>query len=329
MAVSDLIAAAQEFTTGTVAQADSALTAAATMVAAVGYTIPNFDPVALPSAPPSSAGLVAPTLTDIALELPAEPDGALVFQDIAGLDAGDAPTFDVIAPTVNLPTAPSQIAEFTGVAPSIDTDIDFPEPPDELMNPLVPAPVLTDRVEPTKPQVTLPTFDALVPTNDAVAPTDLEGQFRSAYQDAAPSTIAMLDGYVDAMLTKYNPRFSEQMGRIEDQLARYMAGGTGLNEDVEDAIFSRSQDKNAGETARTIDAARTAAADMGFTLPNGALLAAMNRARQSGADNNARANAEIVIMQAKMEQENLQFAVTTSANLRTAMLQASLATSRA
>ena len=51
---------------------------------------------------------------------------------------------------------------------------------------------------------------------------------------------------------------------------------------------------------------------------------ASQQARQNGADNNAAAAREIVAMQAEMEQKNLQFAVTTSAGLRTAMINATL-----
>ena len=72
------------------------------------------------------------------------------------------------------------------------------------------------------------------------------------------------------------------------------------------------------------DQAFADAAARGFTIPNGAMLAASQQARQAAADNNAAAAREIVVMQAEMEQKNLQFDVTTSVGLRTAMVNAML-----
>ncbi|MCU9611831.1 hypothetical protein OEK97_28405, partial [Escherichia coli] len=63
----------------------------------------------------------------------------------------------------------------------------------------------------------------------------------------------------------------------------------------------------------------------GFTLPTGALTSALQQARQAGADNNAQAARDIVVLQAELEQKNLQFAITTSAGLRTMIVNASAA----
>jgi hypothetical protein len=156
------------------------------------------------------------------------------------------------------------------------------------------------------------------------APTDHKEQFQAAYQGAAPSFIAMLDGQVDAMLAKFNPRYAEQMGRIETQLATYLQGGTGLAPAVENAIYERARSKSSAEIRRVSDAAYSEAAARGFTLPTGALMASLQTARQAGSDNNAAAAREIVVIQAEMEQKNLQFAVSTSANLRQTMLSAAL-----
>ena len=129
---------------------------------------------------------------------------------------------------------------------------------------------------------------------------------------------------MDAELAKSNPQFHSQMAAIEAQLTKYLAGGTGPNAAVEDAIYSRARGKNDAESRRTQDAAWGSAADRGFTLPDGALYSALQVARQGGADNNARQANEIVVMQAEMEQKNLQFAVTQSAALRGVILNATL-----
>lgn len=324
MAVTDLIADARAYTTDLAQTASQAIDSVSSSVAAIGYVVPSYSPAATPAPPAATPELTAPNLTDVLLELPAEPADDLVFQDIPDIQAGTAPEFTAVAPAVNLPTAPAAVAEFLDQAPVVDTGLVFPDPPAALSAPPMDAPTLTDHAAPIAPQIVLPGFDATAPTDLPAAPGDLQESFAAAYKGAAPSTVAMLEGYVDSMLAKYNPRYHSQMEAIESQLSKYLAGGTGLNPAAENAIYERARDKNNAEAMRTRDLAYRDAAGRGFTLPTGALLSATQQARQAGADNNARAASEIVVLQAEMEQKNLQFAVTTSANLRTALLNAAL-----
>ena len=324
MTVETLITAAQSYAAGVTGDARSALNDASTMVHAVGYIQPGFFPVALPNVPVQNLNLVAPILSDVSLDLPTEPGDVPVFQDIAPIEAGIVPALIAVMPTLTLPTAPSQLSAFLEQAPGINTSIAFPEPPDALLNPLIEAPMLPARAEPVKPQTMLPVFDAQAPTDLPVAPTDFETRFNAAYRDAGPTMMSVIESQVDAMLAKHNPRYHEQMARIEDQLATYLNGGTGLKPAVENAIYERARGKNDAEARRVRDAAYSEAAGRGFTLPTGALMSAVQQARQAGADNNAVAAREIVVMQAEMEQKNLQFAVTTSAGLRQTLLSAAL-----
>lgn len=324
MTVAALITSARAYADTIAATGAEAMDDAIASVKAIGYTIPNFTPIVLPNLPPSSVSVPVPVFDTINLNLPADPAVAPTFTDIGDITIGVLPELTAVAPTISLPTKPNQVAEFLATMPGINTDIVFPEPPDALLNPLIPAPVLPERAEPDRPNVTLPGFEGVAPTDMPAAPTDYEARFAAAYHDAAPSTMAMIDGYVDAELTKINPQFHSQMAAIEAQLTRYLAGGTGLNAAVEDAIYSRARGKNDAESRRTQEAAWSTAAERGFTLPDGALYSALAQARQGGADNNARQVNEIVVMQAEMEQKNLQFAVTQSASLRGVVLNATL-----
>ena len=324
MTVASLISEAQGRTTSLTASAQTALSSAISAVSNMGYTITTFNGATLPATPAAQINLTPPTLTAIALDLPADPGDAPAYQDISAIEAGTVPALSVSAPTISLPTSPSQLAGFSGTTPTITTSFVFPEPPSELTNPLLAAPNLTDRAEPTAPQVSLPAFEALTPVDNTVAPTNLDTTFSNAYAGAAPSMISAVNGYVDAMLLQRNPQYSAQMAAIEAQLTRYLAGGTGLNAAVENAIYARAQSKNDAEARRVRDAAYAEAAKRGFTLPTGALMAAQQTARQAGADNNAKASTEITVLQAEMEQKNLQFAVTTSTALRTTVLNATL-----
>ena len=324
MSVSALIDQAKAYTTLLVGEAQTAMDAAVSNTQAIGYAIPNFQAATLPGAPPSAIDTTMPTLGTVTLDLPEEPSDILTFQDISPFEADAAPTFTDSAPTISLPTQPSQVAQFTQEAPSVDTSIVFPEPPDELLNPLIEAPILPERDEPTKPQTVAPAFTAVAPLDTTDAPTDIRGQLDSAYAGATANTVAMLDGYVDAMLAKYNPRYREQMEAIERQLATYMAGGTGLDPAVESAIYTRAQERNDAEAKRLADAVYNESAARGFTIPGGAVNAQIQRIRQDAATANNKTSNEIIVMQAEMEQKNLQFAVTTSTSLRTTLLNASI-----
>ena len=324
MSVATLIAEAQGRTTSLTSSAQSALDSAVSAVENMGYSITTFSGATLPAAPAAQISLTTPTLANVSLNLPSEPGAAPTYQDISAIEPGDVPTLGATVPEITLPTDPSQLAAFSGSAPSITTSFVFPNPPSELTNPLIAAPTLATHVEPTAPQVMLPAFTAVTPTDTTVAPTNLDTTFGNAYSGAAPSMVTMVNGYVDAMLNQRNPQYNTQMAAIEAQLTKYLAGGTGLNAAVENAIYARAQSKNDAEARRVRDAAYAEAASRGFTLPSGALMSAMQTARQAGADNNAKAATEITVLQAEMEQKNLQFAVTTSTALRTTVLNATL-----
>jgi len=324
MTVATLTAAAQTYVAELTDTAGAAMDDAIDMVRAVGYVIPNYTDANLPALPEIPDTLVAPVLDPITLDLPTEPADTLVFQDISEIVPGTLPVLSVTAPTVTLPTKPSQVAEFLQTMPGIDTDIEFPEPPAELMEPLFDAPVVIERAAPTAPVVSLPGFEGVAPTGMPVAPTDYNDELAAAYADKSLSMISMMEGYVDAQLIKLNPQYHAQMAAIEAQLTTYLAGGTGLDATVEAAIYDRARARHDAEAARIRDAGYAEAASRGFTLPSGVLMAAIARARQDAGDNNAKAATDIAVAQAEMEQKNLQFAVTTSTGLRTAMVNAAL-----
>ncbi len=321
--IDTLISDAKNYAAQLVTDADAALDTMQDTIDHIGYTNVTFPGLVLPDAPEIPDDLVAPTLSTIELVLPDEPDTVPEFQAISAIDAGTAPTLTATAPTITLPGIPSQLAGFTEVAPVINTSYTFPEAPAALDNVLT-APVLADHTVPDAPTIALPSFDAVAPANDTTAPTDLQGQFISAYAEAAPQFMAGLQGQMDAMLRTYNPRYFDQLSAIETQLTAYLAGGTGLSADVEDQIYERSRSKQEAEARRASDAGFDALAGRGFTIPGPSVAAGIRAARQAAADNNAAAAREIVVMQAEYEQKNLQFAVTTSMALRNAALSAML-----
>lgn len=320
----ELIDDARGYSAGLLTDAQAALAAATNSITGVGFVSPNVDaptldqPLDLPVIRP------VPGLSDVVFDLPARPGDAPDYQDIGAIDINGAPTSTVTAPTLVMPSMPSSMEAFQGEMPMVFTAMAFPDAPDQLTNPAPSEPTIVDRQAPTAPDIVLPTFDADAPIFSAVAPTDLAGKMEQSYYGASPAMVSMLDGQVDALLAKYCPGYQAGMAAMESKLAQLMAGGSGFTPDVERAVMERAKDRNLGEYRRTRDAAWADAADRGFTLPTGALLSVTAKARQAAADNNARANVELVAKQAELEQQNLQFAISTSQSLRQGVLSAML-----
>ena len=317
-----LITAAQGYASTLVSQAQSAAQAAQHAIESVGYSLPGYAGTSLPEPPDIDLDTTPPELDQLSLDLPKPPTEVPAFQDIPDIDASYLPTLGVSAPVLDPATKPSALADFRDVAPTVNTNFTFPTAPGTLTMPT--EPTLGTYTTPTKPAIVLPSFDGVKPVDTTTAPTNLDATFAAAYNSMAPQMVAAVNGYVDSMLAKFNPQFATQMAAIEAQLTKYLQGGTGLNPVVEDAIYERARSKNAAEANRARSTAYDDAAARGFTLPNGALMAAIQASRQGAADNNAVAAREIVVMQAEYEQKNLQFAVTQSANLRTALLNTTM-----
>lgn len=246
---------------------------------------------------------------------PPEPGEAPATLPIPTLDTKSAPVNKAVRPATTLPITPNQLAEFAKEAPTL-ASIVIPPAPDALNNINITAPTLTDITVPDAPVVAVPEFTAQRPITDIQGPVDVTAQFRADFSDQGNALRSSLEGSVDAYLTKLNPRFHEQMSALENRLAKYIAGGTALSTDVENAIFARAVDKTNVEFLRTRDSIFEDGAARGFTMPGGSIFSAVIQARQAAADNNARAAMEIAIKQAELEQNNLQFAVSQTMNLR-------------
>jgi len=264
-----------------------------------------------------------PTFTDIGLDLPQDPDKMGKLVEVSEANQDTAPTFTDAPPTLEFGNTPNALAEFQGRAPGLTSNFEFPQPPGGLGN-VIPLPVLSTPVMPDAPTIAAVNFDELSPINDAAAPTDLNGTFASAFTTRSQETLTGVNAQLDAYLKHHYPEHHSQVARIEAQLTKYLAGGTGLKAEVEDAIYARGRAKNDAEAQRVQNSALADMAARGFTLPSGVGNATMARARQDAANNNAKMVNEIAIAQAEMEQKNLQFAVTTSAALRATAIQSML-----
>lgn len=256
--------------------------------------------------------------------MPSAPVAPTIYTQLPTLDFGDAPVNTAVAPVLLDPAIPNQLRQFELTAPAINTDLAFPTVPDELQQITFAPPTMGNYTAPDAPSLAMPSFDGVRPDDTLAAPGDYAAEMAANYRDIAPVMMDSLDAHTDQLLAKINPRFADQMNALEDKLSAYLAGGTGLAPAIENAIYERSRAKVNAEAGRARDVAFLDAAKRGFTLPNGTLVSAIQKARQAGLAANAAAAVEIAVNQAELEQKNLQFAMSTSLQLRSTVLNAAM-----
>lgn len=322
MDVSSLIDAAQD-RAETLARSGSDALKSALSSMGVLTSIGNLPPISLPTLAPISLP-PAPQINEVSQgNLPAQP----VRPQIGGIDTvavPDLPSAPKIDVSISEPVKPSQGRSFELAAPQLNVLAQLPDAPDLIY--VAPPNLNSDIVLPSRPNLARPTFAGERPNEVPTAPL-AAGDFEDSYRGASQMMQSALQGQIDVFMAKINPEFSPQMARLESRLAEWTSGtsATGIAPAVETAIYERSRSRANAEAKRVQNEAWTLAARNGFTMPSGALLAAQQAARQAAADTNAAGSREIVAMQAELEQKNIQFALTLSADLRKSVLSMSIA----
>lgn len=186
---------------------------------------------------------------------------------------------------------------FTSInTPAIDIDYNFQEVEIEsTLTTLRPTPPTDAEMTPeTFEQPTRPTFDTVtipsvtIPVYDIVDPaTDF------SYQDSGYSST--LNTVLKALMATY----------IND-------GGTGLGEDVEDALWARARARTELENERMYDEVDTYYAVRGHETPPGAHAGQILRVNAEVNRNNEQMNYEIMIEQARLAHEHTKFNITSA-----------------
>lgn len=246
---------------------------------------------------------VVPSLETISFEPPTDPGE---FSEVFAPSAlptrpAEPPTFSKTPPQLKVPTAPQAPGAFSERAP-VGRAISIP----------------------SAPSLTLPQFNASLEQPPQIDTADVEAAFRVALTQAASNTRAAWVQVVDDIRNQLIPGYNSKVNAIQAKLKDLIDGNGIYAAGVENAIYERSKSKMDAETIRVQQEAMMSAARRGFTLPSGALMSAVQQARQGGADNNAAAAREIVVMQADMQQKNMQFAVINLAMYDKMMVDASL-----
>lgn len=252
-----------------------------------GLQPPTITPV-FPDGPstPAIATTTAPTMDPVVWAAPNMPD---YFTGSLDISAYSVTPFDDDPPELLFGTAPAAFSEAAPDAPGVDLTFDMPE-----LSLSLPAPpsLLSINITPFG-GVTMPTLDATIPELTVVAPS---------IREYTPGS-----QYTSALLTALSTSLQ----------ARITTGGTGLDPDVENAIWDRGREREYRSAADQIDALDRMES-LGFSMPQGVYLDARLKIMTETDAALKGHSREVMIKQAELEQTNVTQALTTATQLEQA-----------
>ncbi len=164
------------------------------------------------------------------------------------------------------------------------------------------------------------TADIQAPT---FVPTDFSTDVKDAFSYAFNTHNADLQPQVLNFLDQFFPDISGAIRTGSDNwIIDTIANGRGMPASVEDAIWNRERDRETQEAARAEQSAIDAAASRGFSMPPGALAAAITANQTELAKKNMTLGRDIAIKSFDLTNENMRFAIQQAIGLRTAFVSA-------
>jgi hypothetical protein len=265
-------------------------------------TVPSVEWTAIE--PPTPA--VPPTPPDALSGVEAD----MTF-DAGGGIAGTKPADLVLAaPTVT-------IDDFTEVAPEVDVGtaptLTFPAAPTVTIGAAPTVPDIAEITVPAAPVIVLPAAPTyLTLSTPTFAGVDLHADFLTPLETQPALSLVAPTPYTYTPGPEYS---SSLLTALKATLTTRLAGGTGLDPTVEQAIFDRARDREAIQAQANITEATRLAEAAGFPLPTGALAADIRRAQREYYDKVSGASREIMVKQADLEQGNLEKTIATVMDL--------------
>jgi hypothetical protein len=214
---------------------------------------------------------------------PGFPKELAAILDVSDLEIG---TFDDNPPVINYGTAPT--ANFGEMPDAPTVNLDYKDP--ELSITLPQRPNLLSLDVRKFSGLNLPTFDAADPVLTAIEPSVVP------YQPGAQYTSALLTGLKRT---------------LEDRIT---TGGTGLTQEVENAIWDRGREREARSYADSV-AQLDEMEGLGYSFPPGAFLAARAKIITEMDYVNRGHSREVMIKSAELMLDNVKHALTTSVQL--------------
>lgn len=191
----------------------------------------------------------------------------------------DIPVFNISAPNIQLPDRPGAITlTGPGDAPVI-TNPDLPAAP-RITLPDVP--VFADIPLPAPPSITIPAFDATI--------------VDQVFSDPVP---------FNWQESPYNSELWQDI--VVKTREGIINGGTGLNPEVEQAIWDRALSRLDIAADKAYQEAERYFAAKGFDMPPGALAAKVQEIRAEGLRARTDLTRDISVKQAELAQQNTQF----------------------
>lgn len=256
------------------------------------YTAPTFDVTWTAIDPPTPVTLPArPAAMDDAIAGLVWNAGAVPSTVTPSAPSIDIDDFDVVSPTLNLPTEP--VLDF-GTAPTIDYG----------SKPV--APSITDIVVPDTPTLTLPdTPSYLSLTTPTFGGLDLHSAMLTSIEGDLPAAPLDLVSPTPYTYTP-NPAYtSSLLTALRNVLTTRIGGGTGLDPAVEAQIWDRARSRETKLGQANEDDVTRNAENLGFKLPTGILTHQLRGAQQDAVDKISTLSRDIAIKQADLEQTNL------------------------
>jgi len=271
--------------------AKAALTGFTDAMNAAIYTPPTLSVTWNSLTAPTLPSLPAvPALPTIAFAAPTEP-GA--FTDVVPTLTVD--TFSDVAPTTTFPVAPTLSY---GAAPTIPSAAAITVPD---------APLITLPSAPSYLSLSSPTFVGV----------DLHAAFLTNFDNIPTLTLVAPTPYSYALGAEYA---STLLSTLKSVLNTRMAGGTGLNTAVEQAIWDRARSRETQIALGNESEIMRASEAMGFQLPTGVLAAQLREAQQGYYDKLSGLSRDVAIKQADLEQANLQQTITAGMALESQLI---------
>lgn len=231
--------------------------------------------------PASPAGI---TISDLPITIPAFTEEKPVMEDVE-VSIGDPPDFVGTEPILNIPDLPDVTwPVFTKEAPEgdevvipIQENIDLPN-----------VPSVADITVPSPPEFNMPSFEGVEPVFTAAAPEPMFSWNEAMYS-------------------------SDLLAALEDKLsADLAAGGSGLSEATEQAIYDRAMARQATKTEEMYNEALNYFASRGHSQPPGALAYDLQVIRNMILQVEEDLNNDILVQQSKLAQENTHFIISTA-----------------
>ena len=278
------------------------------------FALPVFAsaPVVLPIPPtapdlealPPLSNITAPVFTGV----PYQPSIFLGVDPVA-------PTFPISPSAPILADLVAFPLDATPVLGGSDPDIVFPLPPDDFAGIIPNSPILAEPVVPPSPDDTLPAAPTLETIVLPTAPTIFIPSFLATLQDGP---IAPDDTF------SYNeiPYTSTLLDDLEAKLEFFLgANTTGLEAVIWQGIWERAVEREDLLAIKARDESSIEFAARGFSLPPGAQVARDQEIIQANQDMASSLSREQAIEEARLEVENVRFAITSTIELQIALIR--------